>query len=233
MSPPEFFVLARVVSADGALSKWKERLVALCGVSKTEPHSTSYYWGYDVDGEPDTLWGLEGYSHAVGFFLGHPASDTFKQEMRKVDDDKLLRTMQGLASPDYDLHYYDFHAGFITRSDDEEKDCKDSFVVVVHLWAQPGQREALLKSLAAVASTVEGSETGPSIKVQSFGVLKECMDTTMASLYIRARSQAQWESSNVLNEVLDTTNESMSKYEVHCSQAFNGHIDQKALIESF
>jgi hypothetical protein len=159
--------------------------VPLCEVSKTEPHSTSYYWGQDVDGEPDTLWGLEGYSHAVGFFLGHPASDVFKREMQKVDEDKLLRNVQGLGSPDYDLHYYDLDSGFLTRQDDKDKHCKDSFVVVIHYWANAGLRKALLECLAKFAERVKHSEQGPSISIQSCAVLKECRDVTLGTLYIR------------------------------------------------
>lgn len=207
---PDFFVLARVVGSDGAFPKvcprwnsmlpvfireglwlieftqqWKKRLVPLCEVSATEPYSTSYYWGQDVDGEPDTLWGLEGYSHAIGFFIGHPASDIFKREMKKVDDDKLLRHVQGLGSPDYDLHYYDFYSGFLTRADDKDKDAKDSFVVVVHMWASEGRRKQLLGTLAAGADAVRASQRSPSITIQSFAVLKECLDVNMTSLYIR------------------------------------------------
>lgn len=157
----------------------------MCAVSKAEPYSTSYYWGRDVDGEPDTLWGLEGYAHAVGFFLGHPASDVFKAEMQKVDADKLLRNVQGLGSPDYDLHYYDLHSGFLTRPDDESKDSKDSFVVVTHFWVQKGKRKAMLGFLNGFADQVRASEAGPAIRVQSCAVLKETNDTNIASLYLR------------------------------------------------
>lgn len=155
-------------------------------MSATEPYSTSYYWGQDVDGEPDTLWGLEGYQHPIGFFIGHPASDVFKREMKKVDEDKLLRHVQGLGSPDYDLHYYDMHYGFLTRSDDSEKDAKDSFVVVLHFWAPEGRRKQLLGTLSSGVDRVKVSETSSSITVQSFAVLKECLDVDMASLYIRS-----------------------------------------------
>ena len=208
---PDFFVIARVVGSDEALPKvcnpkyqdlvldsfelladcercllqWKERVVALCEVSATEPYSTSYYWGHDVDGEPDTLWGLEGYGHAIGFFIGHPASEVFKQEMKKVDDGKLLRHVQGLGSPDYDLHYYDFYDGFLTRVDDQYKDARDSFVVILHFWAQEGRRKELIQALAAGADRVKKSETQGAVTVQSFAVLKECLDVQMASVYIR------------------------------------------------
>ena len=157
----------------------------LCEVSATEPYSTSYYWGQDVDGEPDTLWGLEGYRHPIGFFIGHPASDVFKREMKKVDEDKLLRHVQGLGSPDYDLHYYDMYAGFLTRPDDPDKDTRDSFVVVIHFWATPGNRKQLLGALEGSADKVRASECAGSITIQSFGVMKECLDVNMASLYIR------------------------------------------------
>jgi hypothetical protein len=160
-------------------------LVPLCEVSATEPYSTSYYWGQDVDGEPDTLWGLEGYAHPIGFFIGHPGSEIFKREMKKVDEDKLLRHVQGLGSPDYDLHYFDFHYGFLTRADDKDKDSKDSFVVVIHFWAPEGHRKQLLGALSDGADNIRASENGTSIKIQSFAVLKESLDVNMASLYIR------------------------------------------------
>ncbi|OQU94461.1 hypothetical protein CLAIMM_00815 [Cladophialophora immunda] len=229
---PDFFVLARVVGSDGAFPKWKERLVPLCEVSATEPYSTSYYWGQDVDGEPDTLWGLEGYQHPIGFFIGHPASDVFKREMQKVDEDKLLRHVQGLGSPDYDLHYYDMHHGFLTRSDDKDKDAKDSFVVVVHFWAPEGRRKELLGTLSCSADRVKASETS-SVTIQSFAVLKECLDVNMASLYIRTRSRKDWEtfqSSAIFKEILEGIKPVNQKQEIHRSQAFNGHIDQVAPI---
>ena len=166
--------------------QWQERLLALCAVSETEPYSTSYYWGVDVDGEPDTLWGLEGYSHPIGFFLGHTSTDVFKEEMRKVDEDNLLRNVQGLGSPDYDLHHYDTYSGFLKRPDDKSGDVKDSFVVVVHFWALDGKRKQLFGALADYADRVKASEKAPAITVQSFGVLKELRDLKLASLYIRS-----------------------------------------------
>lgn len=155
-------------------------------MSETEPYSTSYYWGVDVDGEPDTLWGLEGYSHPIGFFLGHTSTDTFKEEMKKVDEDKLLRNVQGLASPDYDLHHYDKYSGFLKRPDDKSGDIKDSFVVIVHFWALDGKRKQLLGALADHADRIKASEKAPAITVQSFGVLKELRDLKLATLYIRS-----------------------------------------------
>lgn len=154
-------------------------------MSKTEPYSNSYYWGQDLDGEPDTLWGLEGYYHPIGFFMGHVSTDTFKEEMRKVDEDELLRNVQGLASPDYDLHHYDFFFGFVKRNDDKDADAEDSFVAVVHFWAAAGKRKQLLGVLADYADRVKASEKAPSITVQSFAVLKELNDCSLASLYIR------------------------------------------------
>jgi hypothetical protein len=154
-------------------------------VSKTEPYSNSYYWGYDLDGAPDTLWGLEGYYHPVGFFMNHISGDVFKEEMRKVDEDKLLRNVQGLGSPDYDLRHYDLFGGFVTRQDDKDRDAQDSFVAVVHFSAAPGRRKQLLGILADSADRVKAAETGPSIAVQSFAVLKEVNDFNLATVYIR------------------------------------------------
>ena len=105
--------------------------------------------------------------------------------MKKVDEDKLLRNVQGLGSPDYDLHYYDMHYGFLTRSEDKDKDSKDSFVVVYHFWAPEGRRKQLMGTLSAGVDRVRASESASDITIQSFAVLKESLDVNMASLYIR------------------------------------------------
>lgn len=117
--------------------------------------------------------------------MNHVSSDVFKDEMEQVDSDKLLRTKQGLGSPDYDLHHYDLFSGFIKREDDRNADDTDSFVVVVHYWAQDGERKQLLDSLAEFAGSVRASEKAPAISTQSLIVLKEVNDTNMATLYIR------------------------------------------------
>ena len=105
--------------------------------------------------------------------------------MKKVDEDKLLRHVQGLGSPDYDLHYFDMHYGFLTRPDDKDKDSKDSFLVVMHFWAPEGRRKQLLGTLSAGVDRVQASESAPNITIQSFAVLKESLDVNMATLYIR------------------------------------------------
>jgi hypothetical protein len=219
-------------------------------VSKTEPYSNSYYWGHDLDGAPDTLWGLEGYYHPVGFFMNHVSGDVFKEEMRKVDEDKLLRTVQGLASPDYDLRHYDLFAGFVTRPDDKDRDTQDSFVAVVHFSATPGRRKQLLGILADSADRVKAVETGPSVAVQSFAVLKELNDFNLATVYVRyviilasstqpagyswlarTRSQEMWEkfqSSKIYEELLADVGPITTQIATHRSQAFIGHIDQEA-----
>ncbi|KAF9786540.1 hypothetical protein IL306_014122 [Fusarium sp. DS 682] len=179
---PKFFVIARVVGRDGAIDLWKQRLVELCKVSATEPYGDSYYWGQDVDGEPDTLWGLEGYTHPIGFFIDHVSSGIFKREMELVDKDKLLRTAQGLDSLDYDLHHYDEFGGFLKRADDASRDAVSSFVVVKHFWAENETlRTEILESLSRFA---DGLSSGTS-RAQSALVLKECRDTSMATLWLR------------------------------------------------
>ncbi|KAI1617870.1 hypothetical protein EDD36DRAFT_14975 [Exophiala viscosa] len=226
MGAPLYFVVARVVSREGALEKWRDRLAGLCKVSKTEPYSNSYYWGHDLDGEPDTLWGLEGYYHPVGFFMNHVSSDIFKEEMRKVDEDKLLRTVQGIGSPDYDLHHYDFFSGFLTRKDDQDRDAQDSFVTVVHFWASEGRRKQLLGILADSADKIKSAEM-----VQSFAVLKEVNDFHLATIYIRSRSQEAWErfeTSEIYRDLVADAKPITTKTETHRSQAFIGHIDQDA-----
>ncbi|KAF5626818.1 uncharacterized protein FTJAE_9490 [Fusarium tjaetaba] len=224
---PKFFVIARVVGRDGAIDLWKDRLVELCKVSATEPYGDSYYWGQDVDGEPDTLWGLEGYTHPIGFFIDHVSSDIFKREMALVDKDELLRTTQGLGSPDYDLHHYDEYAGFLKRADDVERDSVQSFVVVKHYWAQDENlRNEMLKGLAQFAEELASG----SPQVQSALVLKECRDTSMASIWLRLPSEDQWNSlerSSRMQELVDGLKANCIRSETHRSQAFNGHLGIK------
>ncbi|KAK5331674.1 hypothetical protein LTR93_000679 [Exophiala xenobiotica] len=231
MGAPLFFVIACVVSRDGALVKWRERLAGLSELARTEPYSNSYYWGYDLDGAPDTLWGLEGYYHPVGFFMNHVSSDRFKEEMRKVDDDKLLRTVQGLNSPNYVLNHYDLFGGFLTRKDDDNRNKLDSFVAVVHFSASPGRRKQLLGLLADCADSVKASELG--CEVQSFAVLKEVNDFSLATAYIRTRSQETWDgfkASEIYQELMADVKPIITKTTTHRSQAFIGHINQDAPI---
>lgn len=163
--------------------QWKERLIHLCGVSATEPYGDSYYWGADLDGEPDTLWGLEGYTHPIGFFIDHVSSEIFKREMGLVDKDELLRHKQGLGSPDYDLHHYDQEAGWLKRDDDPDRDSKTSYVAVHHFWtSEEAERSRLLDALGAFAEETRGGEVKG---VQSCLVLRECRDLKMASLWLR------------------------------------------------
>ncbi|KAK2764667.1 hypothetical protein CKAH01_04832 [Colletotrichum kahawae] len=244
MSCPLFFVVARVVGSDGSLEKWKDRLVGLCGVSATEPLGNSYYWGHDLDGEPDTLWGLEGYTHPAGFFLGHTSTDTFKHEMRLADEDKLLKTVQGIGSPDYDLHHYDFAGGWLKREDDDFKDSKDSAVAVVHFWTSDKDRALVIQRLNDFAASRRATKSNQG-SLQSCGVLKEVMQPNLTTLwlryetwlnavgYISARSQEDLKSHLVSEEYKDllASVESVlsSRVETHLSQSFNGHIDQKPI----
>ncbi|KAK7883460.1 hypothetical protein LTR67_011210 [Exophiala xenobiotica] len=202
---------------------------SLCKVAKTERYSNSYYWGYDLDGAPDTLWGLEGYYHSVGFFINHGASDVFKEEMRKVDEAKLLRNVQGLGSPDYDLRYYDLFGGFLTRKGDKDRDAPDSLVVVVHFSASQGRRKQLLGIVADCADLVQGLETAPFGAVQSVVVLKEVNDLNLVTAYIRTRSKEVWdkfEASSIYQQLLIDAGSITTKTETHRSQALIGHIDQ-------
>ncbi|KAJ5379388.1 hypothetical protein N7509_012507 [Penicillium cosmopolitanum] len=176
MVAPKFFVVARVVGRDGALPL---RLVHLCNVSATETLGDSYYWGQDLDGEPDTLWGLEGYTHPVGFFLGHVSTGIFKREMALVDSDKLLRNEQGLASRDYDLHHYDWAGGWLKRTDDPERDGKTSHIAIYHFWATDKTRRAdLIMTFLDASKNLDGA-------LQSFGILKEVRDEKMLTLWVR------------------------------------------------
>ena len=154
-------------------------------MSATEPLGDSYYWGQDLDGEPDTLWGLEGYTHPVGFFLGHVSTDIFKEEMAKVDADKLLRHQQGLTSPDYDLHHYDWAGGWLKRDDDPDCDSTTSHVAVYHFWVKDStQRGELLQALSIFAADQKGQNNHLG-RLQSCGLLKECRDEKMLTMWLR------------------------------------------------
>ncbi|KAI3559471.1 hypothetical protein CABS03_05214 [Colletotrichum abscissum] len=242
MSCPLFFVVARVVGSDGSLEKWKERLVALCAVSATEPLGNSYYWGRDLSASsPDTLWGLEGYTHPAGFFLGHTSTDVFKREMRLADEQKLLKTVQGIGSPDYDLHHYDLAGGWLKREDDPGKDSRDSAVAVLHFWAvEEGGREEVVRSLEEFGKAQRGREVGEG-ELQSCAVLREVMDRSLATLWLRsltpifllatcsAKTQEHLKSHLETQEykaLLATLQPLTVRTETHLSQVFNGHIDQ-------
>ncbi|OJJ05917.1 hypothetical protein ASPVEDRAFT_87242 [Aspergillus versicolor CBS 583.65] len=222
MEFPKFFVIARVVGRNGTLPLWKERLVHLCNVSATERLGDSYYWGQDLDGEPDTLWGLEGYTHPVGFFIGHVSTDIFKREMAHVDADRLLRTEQGLASPDYDLHHYDWVGGWLKRADDPARDAKTSLVAVIHFWASnEATRADLIATLLAAANDFNHW-------VQSFGILKEVRDERMVTLWLRSKSPEDYErleSSSKFRGLMTRASVISTKTEVHLSRAFDGHLD--------
>ncbi|KAM6521882.1 hypothetical protein FALCPG4_011584 [Fusarium falciforme] len=224
---PKFFVLARVVSRDGALEFWRERLVHLCEVSKTEPYGDSYYWGYDLDGAKDTLWGLEGYTHPIGFFIDHVSSDIFKREMELVDRDRLLRTVQGLGSPDYDLHHYDQYGGYLKREDDLDADSKTSVVVAIHYWAvEESRRVEVLDRLASFSTKARQAPIG----LQSALVLKECRDTTLSTLWLRFDSLQTWEdlqNSGEYKSLAADVEPSTKSTQVHRSQVFNGHLGLK------
>ncbi|OCL06316.1 hypothetical protein AOQ84DRAFT_378748 [Glonium stellatum] len=229
LNGPRFFVVARVVGSPGSFKRWTELLVHLCKVSATEPQGNSYYWGRDLDGEPDTLWGLEGYSHAVGFFMGHPASDVFKTQMAFVDSENLLKQ-------DYDLHHYDLAGGWLTRAGDADPDSKESFVVVHHFWAKDKVlRDALLGWLNVLAKkTLVGplGEWG----VQSCGVLRECNDQRLATLWVRTKTESDFKKyqasglhQDILANELKSGGHIIARTELHRSKTFNGHIDQLEL----
>ncbi|KAJ0413484.1 hypothetical protein BJY00DRAFT_306285 [Aspergillus carlsbadensis] len=222
MECPRFIVIARVVGRTGALPLWKERLIHLCNVSATERLGDSYYWGQDLGGEPDTLWGLEGYTHPVGFFVGHVSTDVFKREMALVDADKLLRTQQGLTSPDYDLHHYDWAGGWLKRAEDPERDSTTSLVAAIHFWADSETTRAdLIATLGTAAKDFTHS-------AQSFGILKEVKDERMVTLWLRAKSPEHYEaleSSSAFRGLMARANEISTKTEVHLSRAFVGHLD--------
>ncbi|TVY41216.1 hypothetical protein LOCC1_G005707 [Lachnellula occidentalis] len=184
MSCPKFYVVARVTSRKGALPIWKQRITSLVDVSAGEKMGDSYYWGYSLDGDEDTIMGLEGYTHPVGFFMGHFETDVFKEQNKLIDKDELLATQQGLDSSDYDLHHYDEAGGWVKRADDPEKDSKTSHQAAFHFYSKPEDREEVLRKLVAFADGLKDTQgaTGP---VQSALVLKEVRIPTMATLWLR------------------------------------------------
>jgi len=105
--------------------------------------------------------------------------------MALVDSDALLRTKQGLGSPDYDLHHYDEEAGFLKRQDDPDRHSTDSHVAVYHFWAaDEAGRARVLEALSRFATDAETSQ-GASGSIQSALVLKECKDLKLATLWLR------------------------------------------------
>lgn len=105
--------------------------------------------------------------------------------MAKVDADELLRNEQGLASPDYDLHHYDWAGGWLKRDDDPARDSITSHVAVYHFWVKDSyQREQLLQEMRKLAA-VNKAQKGHLEPLQSFGLLKECRDEKMVTIWLR------------------------------------------------
>jgi hypothetical protein len=140
----------------------------------TEPQGRSYYWGRDLDGEPDTIWGLEGYTEADGFNYGHPSSDIFKAQMERIHTEKLL-------GQDYDLHHYNLVGGWLKRPLDPQADSKTSHVAVLHFYTREGIRDQVIEQLEALGK--EALENVPS--VSSFGILKGLNDENLVTVWLR------------------------------------------------
>jgi len=228
MTSPKFYVVARVVSRDGALPIWKERVASLVTVSASERLGDSYYWGHSLGEDTDTIVGLEGYTHPVGFFMGHFETDVFKSQVKLIDGDKLLRHQQGLDSPDYDLHHYDLIGGWLKRDDDPDKDSKTSHVAVYHFWAtKEAKRPELLQKLVAFADGLKGTQ-GPNGPVQSAAVLKEIRHVTLATLWLRTKNTDAFNafrSSGPLPKLLEEVKPLTEKTELVQAQAFDGHLE--------
>lgn len=105
--------------------------------------------------------------------------------MRLADEQKLLKTVQGIGSPDYDLHHYDLAGGWLKREDDPGKDSRDSAVAVVYFWAaEEGRREEVVRSLEGFAKAQRERAVGEA-ELQSCAVLREVMDRRLATLWLR------------------------------------------------
>lgn len=153
--------------------------------------------------------------------------------MALVDSDALLRTQQGLTSPDYDLHHYDEETStpgsFLKRWDDVERDGTTSHVAVLHLWAgDTTKRAAVLARLAAYAATAKKSPLDANTGLQSCVVLRELKDNTLATLWVRTRTRTAFDAENAaggsLAALLAELKPLVGKTELHQSASFQGHI---------
>lgn len=218
-------------------------------MSATEKLGDTYYWGSSLEGDPDTICGLEGYTHAVGFFIGHFETKVFKEQGALIDSDRLLKHEQGLDSRDYDLHHYDLVGGFLKRQNDPDRDAKDSIIAVYHFWSTTDEtRPEILEKLLAFVNKYRPGELDSS--VQSAIVLKEIRFPTMATLWLRCVVQwlifltfliltaflfrvrtldafAAFEASETFTELIDTITPLTSKSDKYKAAAFNGHLDLK------
>lgn len=153
--------------------------------------------------------------------------------MALVDSDSLLRTQQGLTSPDYDLHHYDEETStpgsFLKRWDDAERDGTTSHVAVLHLWAADSvKRAAVLARLAEYAAAAKKAPLDDSKGLQSAIVLRELKDNTLATLWVRTRTRAAFDHENAvggsLAALLAELKPLVTKTELHQSTSFQGHI---------
>lgn len=99
-----------------------------------------------------------------------------------VDQDKLLKTRQGIDSPDYDLHHYTHEAGWLKHPNDGEKDAKTSQVKVIHYWGKEGSRQEIMQRLAVFADELYSTSTPA---VQSCLVLKDLLDPNLTTIWLR------------------------------------------------
>jgi len=230
MSCPKFYVTARVISRKGALPIWKERVASLCTVSASENLGDSYYWGYSLDGDEDTIIGLEGYTHPVGFFMGHFETDVFKAQVKLIDGAELLKTQQGLDSPDYDLNHHDLVGGWLKRDDDADKDSKTSHISAHHFWTkEQAQRPEMLQKLVEFADGLKGVQ-GPTGTVQTAIVLKEIRHLTMVTFWLRTKNTDAYnafKSSEGFVKLLADLKPITEKTVTRQAQAFDGHIELK------
>lgn len=104
--------------------------------------------------------------------------------MSLVDQDKLLKTAQGIGSPDYDLHQYGMAGGWSTREDDVGKDSKESAIAVIHFWASEKDRPIIINHLVEFSRS-QKEKLYTKASLQSCGVLKEIRDLGLATLWLR------------------------------------------------
>ncbi|KAI9835773.1 MAG: hypothetical protein M1819_001952 [Sarea resinae] len=221
MSDPNyrFYVIAKVQASENGLPRWKEILVPLIGVAKTEPKAVTYYWGKSETGSKDLMWGIEGYLDAEGFDIDHPSSDTFKNEFKKVEGEKLL-------SGDPELHRYDFEGGWFKRAGDKNADALETYVKVTHIYTAEGKRESVFPHLA---DFTKAAKENPD--VWSSAYLKEQDDPTLITLWERFSNTSAAnarEGRGVYKDLFEPLKESGVVTEVVQNGVFtfNGFLDQ-------
>jgi len=214
-----FYVIAKVQASENGLKRWKEILVPLIEVAKTEPKACTYYWGQSETGSKDLMWGIEGYLDSEGFDIDHPSSDTFKTEFEKVEGEKLL-------AGDPDLHRYDFQGGWFKRAGDKNADVLETYIKVTHIYTADGKRESVFPHLEKFSQTAKDNPD-----VWSSAYLKEQDDPNLVTLWERfsgTPAAKAREEQGVYKDLFGPLKENgeVTRIEQNGAFSFNGFLDQ-------